>query len=287
MKTLWLAILASVALSASAHTAKTKICNGFLPENTMNIPVNDARPMSDMTEAAFNEMMDKLQAEYGPEIQKLGARFSIERNWKDGTVNAYAYREGRDWIISMFGGFARHPKVTADAFLGVACHEVGHHLGGTPTYAGDWASVEGQSDYYSTLKCLRRMFAKDDNKKILDGMTLNPTAVSQCEAQHSGQQDQLICIRSVMAALSLAELLAELEKGSVPTLETPDPKEVRRTDPDHPAGQCRVDTLFNAATCPVPVNEKLSNSDYRQGTCYTPEHSKGFRPRCWFAPPKK
>ena len=48
------------------------------------------------------------------------------------------------WVVAMFGGLARRPEVTKDAFQFVVCHEVGHHLAGWP-FAYDWASNEGQS----------------------------------------------------------------------------------------------------------------------------------------------
>jgi len=46
-------------------------------------------------------------------------------------VNAYASvdKQGQQFI-HMFGGLARHPLMTEDAFLLVACHEFGHHYGG-------------------------------------------------------------------------------------------------------------------------------------------------------------
>lgn len=286
MKNTLLALLAFASLASQAHSKDGKLCQGYLPKNTMWIADTGVRVKGGIDEATFNSLLDRIEAEYSAEVAAAGATLKIDRQWTSGEVNAYASREGSTWIISMFGGFARHAKVTYDGFMGVACHEMGHHLGGAPLYARDWASVEGQSDYYSTLKCLRRIFAKDDNKKVLAGMTLDPVAVSTCNAEHSSQDDQLLCIRSAMAALSLGEVLAEFDSTStLPKLDTPDRREVRRTDPNHPRAQCRVDTLFNAAQCRVPVAQAVSSTDYRAGTCYTPEHSKGFRPRCWFAPP--
>ena len=142
--------------SVGSNSHVQHLCKGFLPENSMWIPDNRAMNKG-LTELEFNQLLDRLQALYAPEFAQRGATFMIERNWADGTVNAYAYQDGNDWIISMFGGMARHPAMTYDGFAAIACHEVGHHMGGAPKYSrGDWASVEGQSDYYATAKSLKR-----------------------------------------------------------------------------------------------------------------------------------
>lgn len=282
--------LLAFTLSVNAHqVTKRKVskgtrqlCQGFLPPNKMYIPVDNS-PAAAMAKAKFDEILNKVQQVYGPIIAAKGGRLKIERRWTDGTVNAYADRRGRNWTIVMFGGFARHPAVTPDAFTAVACHEIGHHIGGTPKYGRDWASVEGQSDYFANLKCLRRIFESEDNQAALNGVTLDPVAVRDCNAQHSSQQDQLVCIRATMAALSLAKVLAEGEP-KVAQLDTPDTTQVSRTDENHPQGQCRLDTLFEASLCRVPFAQDLSDRDYQVGACYTPEHSRGARPRCWFAP---
>ncbi len=284
MRNGFLVVLACFGLWAqSAGVHNEKLCAGFLPPNNMYIPEKQI-VATGITRAKYDEVLDRLQAIYEPIFAAKGGKLKIERLWSNGAVNAYADRRGNTWTIGMFGGFARHPEVTFDAFAAVACHELGHHVGGAPKYGGgDWASVEGASDYYSSLKCLRRLFLNDDNQKILDGMTVDPIAVADCKAEHNNQQDELICIRSTMAALALAKVLGEGQTTEF-RLDTPDPTQVSSTYSGHPQGQCRLDTLFHAALCRVPFSSDLSESDYQQGSCYTPSHAKGFRSRCWFKP---
>lgn len=277
------ALLLGLSSTSFAHQ-REKLCDGFLPENSLWIPDDGIRAMG-IGKGQFDEVLNRLYAEYAPDISRMGARFLIERRWSDGTVNAYANRQGRNWIISMFGGFARHPKITYDGFAAVACHEVGHHLGGAPKYPRDWASNEGQSDYFAMLKCLRRLFLRDDNQAILDQMEVDPYAIAKCEEEHRGKQDQLICIRSTMAALSLAGVLSDLDGGRIIRLDTPDPRKVFQTSHRHPAAQCRLDTMFQASLCRVPFTEPLNDRDFRRGSCYDSRvHQYGHRPRCWFAP---
>ncbi len=273
----------ALAIPAVANQ-EDRLCKGFLPENSMRIPVHEG-PAANMAKAKFDEVLDRIEQVYTPIISQMGGTLKVDRKWTDPTVNAYADREGRTWKIVMFGGFARHPAVTSDGFMAVACHELGHHIGGAPKYGGDWASIEGESDYFANLKCLRRVFDQDDNKKIVDGMTVDPIAVRNCKAEHNSQQDEYVCIRATMAAISLSKVLAEDDPNSpAPQLDTPDKTEVTQTNGDHPRGQCRLDTLFEASLCKVPFAQDVSQSDFHTGSCYTPNHARGARSRCWFKP---
>lgn len=275
-------LLALFAFAFSANAQSTRLCKGFMPENKMYIPVVNG-PAASIEKAKFDGVLDKIETLYKPIISKKGGTFKVVRNWNDGTVNAYADRSGRTWSIHMFGGMARHPAVTEDAFAAVACHEVGHHLGGAPHFGADWASIEGQSDYFAFTKCLRMMFEKDDNKKIVQGMTVDPEAEKRCKANWSSQQDEYLCIRATMANLALGLVLVEDTGKPNPKLDTPDSTQVTTTNGDHPEAQCRVDTMLQASLCTVPFSEELGDRDYRIGACV--DYLKdGSRSRCWFKP---
>ena len=122
----------------------------FMPENDLWIPPYEKWEQKGVSEADFNEVLDWVSEIYTPIFKEKGLNFSILRGWSDGTVNAYAYQAGGTAYIKMFGGLARRSEVTKFGFLAVACHEVGHHLGGAPKYPDGnlWASNEGQSDYF-------------------------------------------------------------------------------------------------------------------------------------------
>jgi len=275
----------AIGLATQAQAATHKLCSGFLPENDMWIGEDQALAGTGITRAQFDNILDRLQSQYATEFSRRGVRLVIERKWSDGTVNAYASRSGSSWKITMFGGFARHASITYDGFASVACHEIGHHVGGAPRYSGDWASNEGQSDYYATAKCLKRMFEKEDNEKILAGRTIDPTAKSHCESTHRSRQDQLLCIRTAMAGVSLAGVFQSFEGGRKPALNTPDKKVVSRTNSNHPASQCRLDTYFQGGLCQVSPHSAVSDRDASVGYCYDSRtYAKGRRPLCWFKP---
>lgn len=281
---------------------------GILPENDLYIPVT-ARTLS-LSEEQFNNVLDKIEAIYAPIFKEKGGKLKLERNWSDGTVNAYAQRNGKNWVVSMFGGLARHEVVTEDGFAMVACHEVGHHIGGAPKRRGffgfgSWASNEGQADYFATLKCMREYMAMDDNQSIVAEMDVDAFVVEKCAEGFVTESEQALCQRSAMGGQSLARLFEALRKEDdkdddedededdnedTPfetelSFETPDPKIVSKTDDKHPAPQCRMDTYFQGALCGVEKGIDVSNSDYRVGTCNRQaEDELGLRPLCWFKP---
>lgn len=260
---------------------------GFLPKNNFNIPV-DAKNLTGITEVQFNGVIDQVEAIYSPLVSEYGGKLKVIRRWTDGTVNAYAEQEGDIWKVSMFGGLARHKTITPDGFALVVCHELGHHIGGAPRYAGeDWASNEGQSDYFATLKCLRRIWQSEDNAEAVRNLNVPDFLVNSCKNSWTDKADQNICIRGAMAGDSVAKLFAALSYpgNKVPKFETPDPKQVAVTNNNHPATQCRLDTYFQGALCEKSFNEEIGQTEEVAGTCHgSTNHTAGLRPRCWFMP---
>lgn len=189
----------------------------------------------------------------------------------------------------MYGGLARHPLMTEDAFAVVVCHELGHHLGGAPkkrmAFAVDpkWASNEGESDYFAGLKCLRKYFTGMDNQQTLSQLTVPEKVITACQKSFSNHDENLICQRSAMAGLAVSKFLQVVAKSKkVPDFSSPDRKKVLLTSNSHPEAQCRLDTYFQAALCDKDENEEISNTDLSVGTCtHSNGYSVGFRPRCW------
>src|ERR1044071_1087981 len=110
---------------------------------------------SAITQQEFNAVLDLIELRYRPIFFFFNANLVVNRFWNDSTVNAFARRSGNDWIIDMYGGLARRPEITADGFLVVACHELGHHLGGYYFYPNNWAASEGEADSYASQACAR------------------------------------------------------------------------------------------------------------------------------------
>jgi len=285
-----LVTIIALMMSLNAFTCSEDGSSGFIEENDMFIPV-DAKNLGGITEEQFNDVITKIETIYSPIVSNMGGKLNIARKWTDGTVNANASRKfGGTWHVNMYGGLARHETITQDGFALVLCHELGHHLGGAPkvgNFLMKWASNEGQSDYFASLKCLRKAFLNDNNSEIVSAMTIPATLKKECTTTYKNKDEQNVCMRIGMAGMSVANLFASMRNASTPSFDTPDPKVVTTTDHAHPAYQCRLDTYFQGAICDISFNDDVSQKDETVATCHGANgHTKGLRPLCWFKPSK-
>lgn len=282
--------VATVLTSMVGYTCTEDGTKGILPENDLWISA-DTKAANNMTKERFNAVIDKVEKIYEPIIAGMNGKLSIARNWDDGTVNAYAQRSGRTYKVSMFGGLARHEAITEDGFALVVCHEIGHHIGGAPKkggWFGGWASNEGQSDYWATAKCLRKVFRAEPEvtENTVNSMDVPDIVVKKCAEIFSDKLDQLICQRGSMAGMSTAKLFQALRNSDVePDFAKPDPAVATRTDHSHPATQCRLDTYYQGALCSLDEMIDTDQGDESVGVCYRKAgDTDGIRPLCWFKP---
>lgn len=293
MKTKLIALIAGLAMPTSIALACTEDGKeGFFPENNLWIPAPVGKSIA---EDQFNAVIDRAEQIYGPKFKADGKTLIVKRKWTDGTVNALARRplfSRKKAIVEMFGGLARHNLVTSDAFALVLCHEIGHHIGGTPSISsglsGKFAN-EGQSDYFATLKCAREIWAQDDNVAIMANVNVPTTVTALCQKSWDSAEDIALCQRSAMAGKSLGDTLGSLPTNPADRMTTdfdkPDQTVVSRTNNAHPKAQCRLDTYFAGALCTKSVTENVSFSDEMAGTCNTSRGDDlGVRPLCWFKP---
>lgn len=253
----------------------------FMPENKLSefdtpLPVN-------ITEDEFEAVLVGVEDFYKPLVKDLyGADLSVVRDWQDPTVNAYATQSGSAWEIHMYGGLARRPEITPDGFALVACHEMGHHLGGFP-YVQSWAANEGQSDYFGTLSCARQLW-KDEAVKNDQAVAKIPAYPKKlCDDSWKQAEDRHLCYRVALAGKSLADLLS----GGSAKFESPSRSVVSATNNAHPAGQCRLDTYLAGAICHAEFDKDSipkTERDSAKVSCLQSRKEAGFRPRCWFKP---
>jgi hypothetical protein len=282
----------TLATTLSVISSTTFACDingnsGFAPANNLRIAVGD-KASNNMTEARFNEIINKVEKFYAPVIKTKGGTLKIERKWTDETVNAYAQRSGNTWMVSMFGGLARHQLVTDDGFMLVLCHELGHHLGGAPkkgSFSSTWASNEGQSDYFGSMKCARRVLESEDNISIVSQMNVDQEAKTKCGLVYTNENEFALCQRIAMAGKSLAMLLGDLGGSSNVAFTTPDQAKVTRTNDNHPAAQCRLDTYFQGILCDKSYQQDVDNKNPVTGVCIKKDgYQVGMRPLCWYKP---
>ena len=287
MKTFKHGLLALSLLAApSVFACTVDGSEGIVEKN--NLWISPAmKSVNGVTEAQFNKVIDEAVVVMEPYIKARGANLTVVKKWEDGTVNAYAEQSGKEWKVSMFGGLARHETITSDGLALVVCHEIGHHIGGAPLYSwkAGWAATEGQSDYFATTKCLRQVWAKDNNEEITAAMEIPARVKELCGSQNVWNQDYAICLRGAMAGDSVARLFAALRKQEPSKFETPDPKVAKYTQESHPATQCRLDTYFQGALCGADEMVEFSRDTEVTGSCHkTLGHTIGIRPACWHKP---
>ncbi len=285
-------IVASSVLPSAGQACTSDGKEGIFPENSLYIPDHPSlRPNT--TEVEFNASIARAVKIYAPVFTAQGREFKVVSKWKDGTVNAYAKRKGHISEIHMFGGLARHEKITTDGFELVICHEIGHHLGGSPKVKfllpiNKWASNEGQSDYFATLKCAREMWSTDDNDAVLATLEIPATVTELCQKGFDKTMDISICKRAAMAGKSLSDTLGAMSKLPPTDFDKPDLNVVKRIFHTHPKAQCRLDTYFAGAVCPVSKDVELSDTDATTGTCSEESgDTLGTRPLCWYKPDSK
>lgn len=255
----------------------------FMPENDLS-RYDSIDAASNVTEQQFHDVLGEVERFYQPIVKAHGGELVFVNDWDDPTVNAYSSRQGNVWRVNMFGGLARRQEITPDGLALVACHEMGHQVGGWP-YVQGWAANDGQSDYFATLSCAKELW-KDQHEKNKDALALIPPYPKKlCDDAHQLDEARDLCYRTALASKSLADLLS----GNQAKYETPDKRVVSRTEPYHPQGQCRLDTYLAGALCPtVFIKDKIpaTERDSAPSVCLQKREGFGFRPRCWFKPEK-
>lgn len=260
---------------------------------------------ANMTEQEFNDVIEKARTFYEPIVASHGGKLQINGKWGDDTLNAYAQQFFGTWSVNMFGGLARHPEMTLDGFAMVLCHELGHHLAGFSFrkgfggFGGTWAANEGQSDYFAAHSCARELW-KDETAVNASFIGQIPeSATASCDANWESEEDRNLCYRINAGGESLARVLSALaEDPTQPEFDTPSASVVSKTDDNHPAAQCRLDTTYAASLCAADFDpdvipgKELSDpfglAAEKESAQYTCTHhgqfTEGLRPRCWFKP---
>lgn len=277
---------------AAPVLSSPEVCNSF-PDNDLYISHLD-KSVKGIKEKQFNDSIDLAEKIYKPIFkEKYKADLVVIRKWEDGTVNAYAQQTGKTWKVSMFGGLARHDEATQDGFTAVLCHEIGHHIGGAPKkktwMSTSWASNEGQADYFSTAKCLKRLFQDKIRVNLREYRKAKTKeqlfAKAACDKTYASTNEAALCYRSAEAGKSLARLLGSLRGNAEVKYITPDPKVAPKTVHSHPPAQCRLDTYFQGSLCDKDFEVYPSSTDAAAGYCVRSEsYDSGIRPLCWYKP---
>ena len=242
-----------------------------------------------ISEKQFNDVLDLLEVIYKPEIEARGGRLVISRLWENEDISAQAIlRSQQTYQLLMFGGLARHPLITQDAMALVACHELGHLIGGAPRGNGGnrRSSLEAQADYFANLKCMRRILSADGAASFTRPRGDDAVPRAACEQSFKSDSERAVCVRSIMAGMTVATVfhMSNKETGIL-RFDTPDQAVVAETDDAHLAAQCRLDTFIAGALCDRAIDDQVDAADPAKGACTAASgHKSGLRPLCWYKP---
>ena len=122
----------------------------------------EAYPQSQITEELFYLIPIKIYGLYQIQLTTLPYPFLFDFNWKSPFFGAGISHFENQYKLMILGGTTRIEEFSPDAYAALVCHEVGHLIGGEPfqTIPGaDWASSEGQADFFAASQCLPKYFA--------------------------------------------------------------------------------------------------------------------------------
>lgn len=140
----------------------------------------DEHAFTGISRASYDRVNATIVQTYASHFSRIGCPLVVHDEWRDGTVNAQAWKADGKCHVAIFGGLARYMFMTENATLQVGMHEVGHHIGGWPYYTGSTMSCEGQADYFATAKGMPRAGR---------GSIASSLALARALAHMSGEDD--------------------------------------------------------------------------------------------------
>lgn len=183
-----------------------------------------------LPKARFHAVIKVLENEFQSLAAANGRKLEFYTDYDEDWAQAFARRWETDQVI-VYGGASGLSGGSEDSFALILCHEVGHLYGGEP-YSDDHnkLAVEGQADFWSTRECFKRVVGK------LSVKVASESSLKYCKGE-------VVCARTVDAALVVTAFYADNRSLVHPKLETPDLSVAEATNRTHPLPQCRLDTL--------------------------------------------
>lgn len=125
---------------------------------------------SEISEVDFITIPYQILSLYQKEFSKLNYPVVMDLKWTSPYFGAGVSNYQKRYSVMILGGTTRIDEMTKNALAALVCHEFGHIIGGSPLQkipGSEWASTEGQSDYFAASECLPRYFkflGIDDSK---------------------------------------------------------------------------------------------------------------------------
>jgi len=241
-----------------------------------------------VTEAQSQEVIGRLSALYAQDVAALGGRLDIAE-LETMRFDAFANQmPNGDFQVRLTKAVRFQQEMSLDGYTLIACHEIGHHVGGVPLFTNGTMSVEGEADYFGNLKCMRRYLESLPANELFAAPAPSLDLIARCTKKFSNSTEIQVCARSLQASVDLGRVLDVMSGVAIQPgrLDTPDTSVVSVTFEDHPATQCRVDIYRAGALCQVSLREPVSRMDPNVGVCTQQIDPAQQRPRCFYSPPE-
>lgn len=231
-----------------------------------------AYKVQDDLDRAFANVRKRITDIYGPIVRKVRnveLDISLTEEYSDNVGSVSLYKNKAQ--VELGYDLHRNRRMKPDAYMAVLCHEVGHVLGGSPySKSGkgpQWesdipSSSEGQSDYFSSLACLKKVFAVDTKETPMQ-FEVSADVKKKCMTEYSTIKEQNICQRSIRAGYDLMDfIISVFEKHSNgvvmprPNMDVAEGKGLS-VGTLYASFQCRYDTIKAGA-----LNEKQPDCWY-------------------------
>ncbi len=224
------------------------------------------QPNSGITYFQYFEILQYFSILY-PQIY-----FPVE--WVEPYFGAFAKFENKRKQVHVWGGLVRMQTATLPVVLTAICHEIGHHMGGQPfqdqVIGGEWASAEGQADYFAARYCLPRTYY--DHPDWFNSLEKDFQQISTKQFDLQSCLKQQFCRVSLLSGYQMFQKFSELPSSMPEKIEfelnaKPTQKSILQT---YPPLQCRFETFFSGGFCFV---------DSKSTKCQ--------RPHCWYREAEK
>lgn len=113
----------------------------------------------------FYNVPVKVISLFSDSLKKIQANVLLDAQWESPYFGAGIAYYDNYFYMRIFGGTTRIEGMSLDAYAALACHELGHIIGGVPyqTIPGaEWSSSEGQADFFAASVCLPKYFREQN-----------------------------------------------------------------------------------------------------------------------------
>ncbi len=177
--------------------------------------------IKDDLDLIYFKVVDQFMSIYAPLVlteRLVPLNFVLDEEVPSVAAGVSLYKDHAH--IGVGSDLHRDPDMTPDGYAAMLCHEVGHLLGGKPYSENtlkpslQWvsntpSSSEGQSDYFSSFSCMKKVFAKYSRSSDTS-FGVSPKMRDLCLRQYSKVLDQNICQRSIKAGFDLMSYISAI-----------------------------------------------------------------------------